>query len=114
MLFAWPLSGWGYALAPFQLGIWSGPFLVGDMDQPLSGWGYGPAPFRLGIWVGPFLVGDVDRPFLVAHFSTRWQTANWWHMENGRTNGEVSSNWWSNFETQGCSHDKGKYAQTRG
>ena len=27
----WPLSGWGYGLAPFRLGIWTGPFLVGDM-----------------------------------------------------------------------------------
>ena len=44
MLFAWPLSGRGYGLAPFQLGIWTGPFPVGDMDWPLSGWGYGPTP----------------------------------------------------------------------
>ena len=27
----WPFFGWGYGLAPFQLGIWTGPFLVGDM-----------------------------------------------------------------------------------
>ena len=26
----WPLSGWRYGLAPFRLGIWTGPFLVGD------------------------------------------------------------------------------------
>ena len=58
----WPLSGWGYGLAPFRLGIWTGPFPVGDMDRPLSGWGYGPAPFRLGIWTGPFPVGDIDWP----------------------------------------------------
>ena len=40
-------------MAPFQLGIWTGPFPVGDMDWPLSGWGYGLAPFRLGIWTPP-------------------------------------------------------------
>ena len=39
-----------FSVAPFQLGIWTGPFLVGDMDWPLSGWGSGPAPFQLGIW----------------------------------------------------------------
>ena len=33
-----------------------GPFLVEDMDWPLSGWGYGLAPFQLGIWTSPFLV----------------------------------------------------------
>ena len=37
MLFAWPLSSWGYGLAPFWLGMWNGPF-------PVSGWGYGPNP----------------------------------------------------------------------
>ena len=62
MLFAWPLSGWGYGPAPFRLGIWTGPFSVGDMDWPLFGWGYGPAPFQLGIWTGPFSVGDMDWP----------------------------------------------------
>ena len=36
----WPLHGWGYGLAPLQLGIWIGPFQVGVMDQPLSSWGY--------------------------------------------------------------------------
>ena len=35
-----------------------------DMDRPLSIWGYGPAPFRLGIWAGPLLVGDVIMPFI--------------------------------------------------
>ena len=34
-----------HGLALFRLGIWTGPFLVGDMDCPLSSWGYGPAPF---------------------------------------------------------------------
>ena len=37
----WPLSGWGYGLAPFWLGIWTGPFPI-DMDRSLSCWGYGP------------------------------------------------------------------------
>ena len=32
-------------LAPFRLEICTSPFLVGDMDWPLSGWGYGLAPF---------------------------------------------------------------------
>ena len=52
----WPLSSWGYGPAPFRLGIWTGPFPIRDMDQPLSGWGYGLAPSRLGIWTGPFPV----------------------------------------------------------
>ena len=30
------------------------PFPVGDMFRALSNWGYGLAPFRLGIWTGPF------------------------------------------------------------
>ena len=34
MLFAWPISNWGYGLAPFRLGMWMGRFLVGDMDRP--------------------------------------------------------------------------------
>ena len=34
-----------------------GPFPVGDMDRPLSCWAYGLAPFQLGIWIVPFLVG---------------------------------------------------------
>ena len=43
-----------FRIALFQLVIWTGPFLVGDMDWPLSGWGmnlplsssgYGLAPF---------------------------------------------------------------------
>ena len=79
-----PLSGSGYELAPFQLGIWTGPFAardvapfrlglwtrrfpVGDMDWPLSLgtlplciWGYGPAHFHLGIWTSTFLAGDLD------------------------------------------------------
>ena len=29
--------------------------MVGDMDSPLSSWGYCVAPFRLGIWTGPYL-----------------------------------------------------------
>ena len=33
-----------------------GPFPVGKMDWPLSSWGYGLAPFHLGIWIGPFPV----------------------------------------------------------
>ena len=53
----WPLSSWGCRLAPFRLGIWTRPFLVGDMDPPLSGWGYGLVSFRLGIWTGLFPVG---------------------------------------------------------
>ena len=48
MLFASLLSGWGYGLAPFQMGIWTGPFLVGDTDWLLSRWGYGSALFWLG------------------------------------------------------------------
>ena len=40
-----PLCGWGYGPAPFRLGIWTGPFPVGDMDRPLANWGYGLAPF---------------------------------------------------------------------
>ena len=36
-----------------------GPFPVGDMDRPLSSLGYGMAPFQLGIWIGPFQVGDM-------------------------------------------------------
>ena len=43
-----PLSSWGYGLAPFRLGIWIGPFPVGDMDRPLSGSGYGLAPSGWG------------------------------------------------------------------
>ena len=35
-----------------------GPFLVGDTDWPLSGWEYGLAPFQLGIWTGPLPVED--------------------------------------------------------
>ena len=30
MLLAWPLSGWEYGLAAFELGIWTGPFPVED------------------------------------------------------------------------------------
>ena len=52
----WPLSIWGQI--PFQLGIQTKLFSVGEMHRPLSGWGYGPAPFKLGIWNGPFLVGE--------------------------------------------------------
>ena len=37
-----------------------GPFLVEDMDWPLSGWGYGLAPFQLAMSTGPFLVGDME------------------------------------------------------
>ena len=37
------------------------------MDLPLSGWGYGPAPFELGIWTGPFPVGDMDGPFSLTY-----------------------------------------------
>ena len=48
-----PLSIWGYALAPFRLGIWTSPFTVGDMDRPLSFSGYGLARFRLGITFCP-------------------------------------------------------------
>ena len=63
--------------APFELGIWAGPFPIGDMDWPLSSWGnglvpfrlgplarwgYGQPPFRLGIWTGPFPLGDTDWP----------------------------------------------------
>ena len=63
----WPFSSWGYGLALFRLGIWIGPFPIGDMDEPLSSpfpigdmerlfssWGYGLAPFRLGISTSPF------------------------------------------------------------
>ena len=32
----------------------SGHFPVGDMDRPLSSWGYGLASFHLGIWTGSF------------------------------------------------------------
>ena len=35
-------SSW---MCPFRLGIWTGPFPIGDMDWPLSNLGYGPAPF---------------------------------------------------------------------
>ena len=31
-----------YGLAPFHLGIWTGPFLVGDTKLPLSSWKSGP------------------------------------------------------------------------
>ena len=34
-----------HGLIPFRLGIWTGTFLVGDMDRPFSSWGYGLAPF---------------------------------------------------------------------
>ena len=53
-------------MAPFMLGIWTGPFPIGDMDWPLSSWGYGPVPFRLGIWTGPFPVEDthLQKPVL--------------------------------------------------
>ena len=53
-----------FCMASFRLGIWTGPFLVGDMDWPLAGWGYGPAPFQLGIWIGRaciLLVGTESR-----------------------------------------------------
>ena len=58
-----PLSSWGYGLPLFHLGICTGPFSLGDMDWPLSIWEYGPAPFHLGIWSGPFPVGDLEWPF---------------------------------------------------
>ena len=35
------------------------PFRVGDMDWPLSNWRYGLAPFQLGIWTGPFPVAGM-------------------------------------------------------
>ena len=43
-----------------------GPFPGGDMDWPLSRWGYGLAPFQLGIWSGPFPVEDthLQKPVL--------------------------------------------------
>ena len=55
-------SGWGEGPALFQLGIWTGPCPVGDMDPLLSGWGYGLAPFQLGIWTGPFPIEDMHWP----------------------------------------------------
>ena len=39
---------------PFPLGDMDRPLPIGDMHWPLSSWGYGPAPFQLGIWTGPF------------------------------------------------------------
>ena len=82
----WPLSGWGYGLAPFRLGIWTGPFPVGDMDRPLSSWGYGLGGIGhtlricldscgIGVWLGtsgvaalmscssPCLFGCISRNF---------------------------------------------------
>ena len=70
MLFAWPLSGWGYGPAPFRLGIWTGPFSVGDMDWPLSSWGYGLALFQLGIWTGPF--SGWTGPCFYFHWKKEW------------------------------------------
>ena len=64
----WPLSNWEYGPSRFRLGIWTGPFLVGDRDWPLSGCGYKPGPFQLGMWTGPFLVGDMDRALLLFSF----------------------------------------------
>ena len=31
----WPLSNWGYGLAPFRLGIWTGHFPIGIMPDAL-------------------------------------------------------------------------------
>ena len=59
------MDGWGYGPAPFHFGIWTGPFLVGDMDCPLSNCRYGLAPFRSGIWNGPVPRGDMDGPLSV-------------------------------------------------
>ena len=53
-----------------------GSFPVGDMDRPLSSWGYGLAPFRLGIRTGPFLVGDMDWP-LSGRGYMDWLLSSW-------------------------------------
>ena len=46
----WGFSGWRYKLAPFKLVTWA-----------LSCRGRGPSPFQVGSWTIPFLVGDMDR-----------------------------------------------------
>ena len=42
------------------------------MDLPLSNWGYGRAPFQLGIWTGPFLVGDPQTSFAICYGVEQW------------------------------------------
>ena len=51
MLFALPLSSWGYGPAPFRLGIWIGPFPVEDTypQKPLLSW---RAPKGVWRWLG--------------------------------------------------------------
>ena len=51
---------------PFPVGVCTGSFRVVDMDWPLSGWGYGLVPFHLGIGTGPFLVGDRLIPMMIS------------------------------------------------
>ena len=60
-----------HGLAPYQLGMWTcpfltGPFPVGIMDWPLSGWGYGLAPFQLGTWTRIWYV-DLWNPKYAGH-----------------------------------------------
>ena len=47
------VGGWDGAIWD-DFSSWTCPFPVADMDWPLSNWGYGLAPFQLGIWTGPF------------------------------------------------------------
>ena len=47
------MGGWDGAIRD-DFSLWTCPFPVGDMDPPHSSRGYGLAPFRLGIWTGPF------------------------------------------------------------
>ena len=49
-----PMGGWDGAIWD-DLSSWACPFPVGDMDWPLSNWGYGLAPFQLGYGPAPFL-----------------------------------------------------------
>ena len=47
-------------MGPFSTGIWPTHFVL---DLPCSTWKYEVAPFGLGTWIFPFLVGDMDPYF---------------------------------------------------
>ena len=58
-----PVASWGYGKAPFHVGIWHTPFVVGDMDSPYFNREYELPHFKLGMWTLSFLFGDMDRLF---------------------------------------------------
>ena len=51
--------GWGSGWVGGWMG-WGNLGWLLHVDLPLSGCGYGPAPFQLGIWTCHFPVGDMD------------------------------------------------------